>query len=453
MSQDKDLFQVTCAVPRSGRTLNHFLDKLISFGADADEIGRIQHVLKQGKKNSTNDMQAALAFLKKAMEDAPPCFSIFVDRKRPTRPYRIGFLSHEWEIGGLRVRVEGEEPHNASSLIKLDEVDFALVGLDELLSMTQYYLKKPSLVTRWGMFNYNLAQPTGIRIAGSAMLCYPNKSLGLDVQDMVGFFLISRTGRSRKKTTDLTNLALSGQRIFVKGRYTGVVAAAFPELNIDSVDDVEDAVMESERGSVGLEIVQSGNTVKRKGLELHGAPLFLSESLYVVDYDRYLKSEPLRQLVSALSPAGYYEDRRLQQLARWYFSLEQNLGDSWINKPPLEQLLSNEQDVENGLRPYRLKTRYWKPSDLYKKEEAIDLVNESRQKLRDYHQELEKVTPQRNSSNPSRVGENCWQGTAMSSRGCRYHLVNDKFHTPALWFQVPRIVIRSILYRKLNPVP
>ena len=50
--------------------------------------------------------------------------------------------------------------------------------------------------------------------------------------------------------------------------------------------DVEDAVLAGEKGCVGLEIVQSGSTVKRKGLLLHGGPLFLSESLYVVDYDK-----------------------------------------------------------------------------------------------------------------------------------------------------------------------
>ena len=63
----------------------------------------------------------------------------------------------------------------------------------------------------------------------------------------------------------------------MKGRYTGIVMAAYPKLNIVSVEDVEDAVLAGEKGCIGLEIVQSGSTVKRKGLFLHGGPLFLSK--------------------------------------------------------------------------------------------------------------------------------------------------------------------------------
>ncbi|MDH5673659.1 MAG: hypothetical protein OEZ06_16000 [Myxococcales bacterium] len=383
-------FEVTCAVPRAGRTLLSFLEKLKAFGVNAAEIDAIAEVLARGKKHSSTDMRTALAFLEQAGREAAPCLSIFVDRKRPTRPYRIGFLSHEWEIGGIRVRVEGEEPHNGSSLIKLDEVDVAVVGLDELLSMTQYYLRQPTTVTKWGMFNYNLERPTSIRVAGSAMLGYVNDTLGNELQDIVGFFLISKAGRSRKHPTDLQQLAASGQRVFVKGRYTGVVSAAYPQLNIASVDDVEDAVMASERGSVGLEIVQSGNTVKKKGLELHGAPLFLSESLYVVDYDRYLESRRLRDFVKVLGPVGYFDERRIQQLARWYYALEQNLGDAWVDKPPPELMLCADGDAENGLRPYRLRTRHWKPSDDYKRDEALAFVEEAKGRLLGFYRDLGK---------------------------------------------------------------
>ena len=55
--------------------------------------------------------------------------------------------------------------------------------------------------------------------------------------------------------------------------------AAYPQLQVEPVEDVEEAVIHGEKGSVGLEIVQSGNTLKSKGLLLHGSPLFLSESL------------------------------------------------------------------------------------------------------------------------------------------------------------------------------
>src|SRR6056300_652214 len=137
-------FHVTCAIPRSGRTLNNFLQKLVDLGASSEEIDVILQILSQSKSRSSLKLVEALNFLEEVRTKAPSCFSVFVDRKRFHRPYRLGFLGYDWQIGPYKLRVEGEEPHNGSSLIRLDEVDFTVVGLDELLSMTQYYLRDPS---------------------------------------------------------------------------------------------------------------------------------------------------------------------------------------------------------------------------------------------------------------------------------------------------------------------
>jgi hypothetical protein len=106
--------------------------------------------------------------------------------------------------------------------------------------------------------------------------------------------------------------------------------AAYPQLQVESVEDVEEAVMNGEKGSVGLEIVPTGNTLKSKGLLLPGSPLFLSESLYVVDYDRFQQNPALRKLVESLNPIGYFKEECLENFSRWYYALEQNLGDAWM---------------------------------------------------------------------------------------------------------------------------
>jgi len=346
-------------------------------------------ISKQSKSKSSINFQQASAFLQEALQEVS-CFGLFVDRKRKNRPYRLGFLGYEWIINGVRVRIEGEEPHNGSSLIRLDEIDCAVVGLDELLTMTQYYLRNPTFVTKWGMFNYNLDKPTGIRIAGSAQLTRYNPILGQEIQDMVGFFLISKPSNSAKKDPKypldfLEHLSAHGRRVFVKGRYTGIVSAAYPELKIIPVEDVEDAVMQAEAGCVGLEIVQTGNTLRRKGLVLHGAPLFLSESVYVVDYYRYMQNTAVQKFIHHLNPIGYFEEKRIRQFALWYLALERNLGDAWIHRPSITELFCEPSDPENGLRPYRLQTRYWKPDDRYKQEEAIALVENSKDKLEAYY--------------------------------------------------------------------
>ncbi|EDN72211.1 hypothetical protein BGS_1278 [Beggiatoa sp. SS] len=172
----------------------------------------------------------------------------------------------------------------------------------------------------------------------------------------------------------------------MKGRYAGMVKTAYPNLKVVSAEEnVEDAVLEAEPGSVGLEIVQTGNTLRRKELVLHGTPLFLSESLYVVDYYRYLKSKPLQKFIERVNPIGYFDEERIKQFALWYLALENNLGDSWIHKPSITDLFCEAQDPENGLRPYRLQTRYWKPDDVYKQEEAMTWLEDSKKKLQDYY--------------------------------------------------------------------
>ena len=385
----KPSFDVTCAVPRTGRTLHNFLRKLKSLGADSDEIDQILKVLSNSKRRSSQGLQEALNFLHEISLDSPPCFSISVDRKRKIRPYRLGFLAYEWIIGKTKLRVEGEEPHNGSSLIKLDEVDFTVVGLDELLSMTQHYLGDPTNVTKWGMYNYQLEKPTSIRVAGSAMLTSYNDLLGGEIQDIVGFFLISKKGGSHRSPIDFKTLSKHGRHVFVKGRYSGIVMAAYPQLLVEPVEDVEESIMKGEKGSVGLEIVQSGNTLKSKDLLLNGAPLFLSESLYVVDYDRFMHNPALRELVETLNPVGYFEDERMENFSRWYYALEKNLGQSWINRPPVDELFCKTEEIDSGLRPYRLRTRNWKPDDGYLREEAINLANNSRKKVLKHYKELQ----------------------------------------------------------------
>jgi ubiquitin len=162
-----------------------------------------------------------------------------------------------------------------------------------------------------------------------------------------------------------------------------MVRSAYPKLNVISVHDVEDAVVDSKDNALGLEIVQSGSTLREKGLFLFGEPLFLSESLYVANYYTYIqKKSELKKVISSLKPIGYYEDERVNELAKWFYALELNLGENWINRPTdITTLLVNNLEIEEGLRPYRVETRYWSPSDNYKLEEAYKTIERAKEKL------------------------------------------------------------------------
>ena len=96
------------------------------------------------------------------------------------------------------------------------------------------------------------------------------------------------------------------------------------------------------------------------------------------------------KFVESLNPVGYFEDQRLLNFARWYYALELNLKNSWINRPPVDELFCKTDDIDLGLRPYRLRTRNWKPDDNYLRQEAIELAQSSRQKILNHYQELKK---------------------------------------------------------------
>ena len=227
------------------------------------------------------------------------------------------------------------------------------------------------------------------------MLKIWNSTLECYVQDIVGFFLIGKTNPSENfdhPKEYLEHLEKHKNIVYVKGRYADMVRSAYPKLNVISVHDVEDAVVDSTENALGLEIVQSGSTLQKKDLYLFGKPLFLSESLYVVNYYTYLQKESeLKKVVSTLNPVGYYADERLAELAKWFYALEKNIGKNWINKPKdISELLVNNAELTAGLRPYRLETRYWSASDNYKVEEAYETIEIAKERLIEYYGEIKE---------------------------------------------------------------
>lgn len=388
------IYDAVMAIPRSGRTFENFIKKIGTQATGLVAPNELISAVKGGKKRKDPNYAQAKTYLDELQgQQIANHLGLFIDRKREERPYRVGFLGADIQMNGLNVRIEGDEPHNCSSLVGLGEADIAVAGLDELLAVTHNSLNASA--TKWGMYNYNLKKEHKVRIAGSAMLTRYNDVVSRDVQDMVGFFLIAKQRPKDDLGTGypkdyLQHLEHHKNRVFVKGRYAEKVHKSYPKLNIEPVHDVEDAVNDSNTGDVGLEIVQTGSTLRRKNLVLLGAPLFLSESLYVVDYYKYNKKsdEGLIQLLDELNPVGYFEQERLLQFAYWYHALQENLGDNWINKPDILDIFCSQQDALRGLRPYSLKTRYWTPSDSYKRDDAFRFVENSLAELQEVYNQV-----------------------------------------------------------------
>ena len=69
---------------------------------------------------------------------------------------------------------------------------------------------------------------------------------------------------------------------------------------------------------------------------------------------------------------------------------KKNLGENWINRPSdITVLLSSKEDILNGLRPYRLETRYWLPDDKYKIYIANQKIKSAKIKLKNIFNQFE----------------------------------------------------------------
>ncbi|MFH1631008.1 MAG: hypothetical protein ABIA21_02180 [Candidatus Aenigmatarchaeota archaeon] len=347
---------ITGIIPQTGRTCYSALSRLGD--VSGRNYSKLVEILEKSKGRGTQNLEEAQTYLTELQGQGYPV-TLQPDRKRAERPYRLSFLGSDIVVDGVKVRIEGAESHNCSSLIRLSEADFAIVGYDELLATMQTYLSiDKRAATRWGSFNAELMEPTDVRIAGSANLKYTDKETGRDFQDFDGFFFI---GNKRRGYDDVVRILEHGQRLYVKGRYEGVILKAFPGIKTVPVKNVEDAVASNPDG-LGVEIVRSGRTIKKKGLHVYGEPLFLSESLLVADYGQYLGNPDLQKVIDTIQPQSFFNLRRMDNFSKWYDFLKGNLNNNWIDRPDVRTLFEGSVPIES-LRPYTIESHNWMPSN------------------------------------------------------------------------------------------
>ncbi|MCH2308638.1 MAG: hypothetical protein MK357_03000 [SAR202 cluster bacterium] len=326
---------ITGIIPQTGRQCYAALNKFSQL--TNNDFTHAINILNQSKSISTSSLNEAHKKLSGISENQN-IFTLRPDRKRSDRPYRIAFLGMDMNLNGINVRIEGDEPHNCSSLIRLSLAHFAIVGFDELLVMMGTYLNPHKRNLKdWNLFNdsigyqdENHTTSTDIRIAGSAELM---NSSGL--QDFVGLFPISANPFTMDQITEKLN---TKSKVFINGRYEGIISNYYEQIIPEPVSNVEDAVM-NEQGTIGFEIVQTGKTINSKNLFIFGKPAYISESLLIYDFGKYQNESDLQKVISKISPEKYNAVGRVSNLRKWYKHLSENLSNQWIGKPNIDYFL------------------------------------------------------------------------------------------------------------------
>ena len=124
---------------------------------------------------------------------------------------------------------------------------------------------------------------------------------------------------------------------------------------------------------------------------MYGSPLFLSETLLVVNYGHFQKNKELQRVVEKLQPRGFYDEQRVDNFVNWYVLLQQNLGENWINRPPfIDGVFVTDDEIEAGVRPYTTNSRDWKASDRLPREmrqEQLRYIGQRRDRLTEHYLE------------------------------------------------------------------
>ncbi len=346
-------------IPQWGRTSRHVLQRLGELSGRNLEI--IAQILEDGKSSVTTDQIAAQNNLRKIQEQGHTCFSLRPYRTKEDHPLRIALRDITLQIGGISFKLEGDEPHAGSTLIRNDESDFAVTGYDELLIHNMPMLKGGGRWARtWGNHNHELEASTDVMVAGSAGIMYDSKGKDRPYQDFAGMFLIGNP--KKRPVTRVPDVFNGSVEIFVKGRYEGIVLYKYPQAKTLAVENVEEAVRDTPN-SYGVELVQSGASARKNDLIVYGSPLILTETLLVVNYGRWKKNQELQQLVQALKPQGYFDEARARNFVDWYILLEENLRENWFAKPEVEEMFLCYEEISRGLRPYNLRSNGWRASD------------------------------------------------------------------------------------------
>ncbi len=354
-------------VPEKGRTSIETLTQLERLNwIDPDIADRIKNILVQDKKRIKSE--AKIGNFSKLEDfyidpDMAPYLHLQPDVLREGYPPRITFNMLESKTSAdTPLLIKGCSHYDAPQKLRGHEADIVICGWDELYaSLISNLEDRAQHIGKWSAFNYYLQKytqegdsvkvknykATDITIAGSA---------GLD--DYVGHFFIFPENKKRDLLDEKRNITLESiDTIYIDPKFAALYKAIlakhdytlydephvlFPygkELEFVGVEDVEDAVIDE--NGVGIEIVQTGSTLKDKNLAIASYPILQSETIIATtNLDEYGNA-----ILNSLNPLRYDASDRKNSFNKWCDKLSGNVGENWLNYPGKENMFLSKKDL------------------------------------------------------------------------------------------------------------
>ncbi len=357
---------VVIGVPEKGRTgvnalevlrKSGLLDSNIAYGVGQIHQEEKQRIKQEGKLGHYSTAGQLFDYLK----DHPLAEYLHIqsDTERKGDPSRIVFNMAKTEsLDGVPLLITGVSHYTAPQKLRSHEATFILSGWDEFYASLNYEIdERARHIAKWEKFNRYVGKSirherddvhikgykrTDAEIAGSAGLW-----------DIIGHWFIFSQNKAHELLDEKGNMDLGKiDKVYINPKYMAIYDAvladhnypySFPlfdekqmlfqkgqEIELIDVEDVEDAVLDND--GVGIEIVQTGRSLKDKGLLMAGLPIVESETIIAHAGQRNLDEDGLK-ILSRLNPLKYDSQERCNAYHVWYNTLESTIGDNWLVKP------------------------------------------------------------------------------------------------------------------------
>ncbi len=346
---------VNIAIPYKGRSLEQVLGRFVDIGImdparrdfyvsataqDKERISQERHGIEKDLRcgfSSREDVERRLQSVRKAN---PAGFDLKVDYDlyRQGQPPRILFAGTDTQFNGSKVRLVGMSHYDIPTALRNHVVQIAYVGWDEIYA-DQIENLTDKRARDWNALNGHLRRDsTDVRILGSAGLYdYTGHFVMIDESivkriSCIGDFTSHNPYVPAILDEEMQQIGWEKDNetpVYVDHKYQKIYASLMVDPwwaeHFQGTTDIEDRIKQ-EKG-VGIYVVETGDTVKRKGIHLVGEPILVSETVIAVNVEDFLKNPAAIKLADTLNPIR--PEKSKDEFIKWYRTLCKNLGENY----------------------------------------------------------------------------------------------------------------------------
>lgn len=349
---------ITIAIPHKGRGLEQVLDRFVNIGTlpkvdkeyicevvslDKERITEERKQIQDGSRTDYSSISLVDAALQAKQQNNETAHSLLVDYDfhRAGQPARVLFRGLDTNFEGIPIRVIGKSHFDIPTALRNHIAAIGFVGWDELYADHIDHLTERD-IRDWNALNSYLRDcSTDVRIKGSAGLRdYTGHFLMVDKSiaeriDSIGDFTSHNGFIPAVYDENLEQIGWEkswmSNPVFVDHKYQVLYESLLKDSwwssHFVGSNDVENDVTKNK--GIGIYVVQSGSTAKRKNIHLVGSPLLISETIIAANEEELQRNPDIEKVVESFEPLKQTSPLSASTFYVWHRNLHETLGDNY----------------------------------------------------------------------------------------------------------------------------